>query len=89
MTKYITRKKFSKFPAWTAARTRLRPRTSWLETFCRAATTHTARESTKAVGSSKPEKNRVSAQNTRKRKKLYIDLLEAKVELLEAKVAWR
>jgi len=28
----------------------------------------------------------VSAQNTRKRKKLYIDLLEEKVELLEAKV---
>jgi len=33
----------------------------------------------------KSHKNRLSAQNTRKRKKLYIDLLEAKVEHLEAK----
>lgn len=40
----------------------------------------------RAVKSCHLEKNRVSAQNTRKRKKLYIDLLEAKVELLEAKV---
>ena len=31
-------------------------------------------------------KNRLSAQNTRKRKKLYIEILEMKVDLLESKV---
>ena len=68
------------------ATTKTGVRTTCRRSCCWEATTPIREASTRAVSAGDPEKNRVSAQNTRKRKKLYIDLLEAKVELLEARV---